>query len=220
MNAGVLGTGQVGAAIATALTQKGINVRMGSRTPDSEGAAAWVKGANNHATQGDFEDAAAFGDVVFLCLNGAAALDVVKRIDPTNVAGKVVIDVTNPLDFSRGMPPRMLEGYGNSYSLSEAIQDAWPGAFVVKALNTMNYKLMVDPRSVANGDHNLFLCGNSPEARNTASHFFVDHMNWKAGSIIDLGSLQSARALEAIVPFWVLVYQSLGTPLFNFKVVQ
>jgi len=220
MKAGVLGSGQVGAAIATALTKKGINVRMGSRRPDSETAAAWVRDANQHATQGDFTDAAAFGDIVFLCLNGAAALDVARRIDPSNVAGKIVIDVTNPLDFSKGMPPRMLEGYGNHYSLAEAIQEAWPGASVVKALNTMNYKLMVDPGSVGNGDHNLFLCGNLPEARNTAAHFLVDHLGWRAGSIIDLGPLQSARALEAIVPFWVLVYQSLGTPLFNFKVVQ
>ena len=110
MNIGVLGTGVVGETIATALTEKGHNVRLGSRSANNEKAAAWVKKSNHHATQGDFADAASFGEILFLCLNGAHALDAVQSIDRDSVNGKIVVDVTNPLDFSKGMPPRLIEG--------------------------------------------------------------------------------------------------------------
>lgn len=101
MNIGVLGTGVVGETIATALTEKGHNVRMGSRSANNEKAAAWVKKSNNHATQGDFNDAAAFGEIVFLCLNGEHALDAVRSVDTDSINGKIVIDVTNPLIFQK-----------------------------------------------------------------------------------------------------------------------
>src|SRR5919112_1845924 len=117
MNIGVLGTDMVGETIGTALTGKGFNVRMGSRSTNNEKAAAWVKKSNNHATQGDFNDAAAFGEIVFLCLNGAYALDAVRSVGTDSIAGKIVIDVTNPLDFTQGMPPRLLDGLHNSNSL-------------------------------------------------------------------------------------------------------
>src|SRR6476620_1965463 len=117
MNIGVLGTGVVGETIATALTEKGHNVRMGSRSATNEKAAAWVKRSNNQATQGDFNDAASFGDILFLCLNGAGALDAVRSVDQSNVQHKIVIDLTNPLDFSKGMPPGILTGLGNNNSL-------------------------------------------------------------------------------------------------------
>jgi hypothetical protein len=220
MNIGVLGTGTVGEAIATALTEKGFNVRMGSRTENNEKAAAWVKRSNNHATQGNFNDAAAFGDLIFLCLNGKHALEAIDRIDRDSVDGKIIIDLINPLDFSKGMPPQILEGLGNCNSLGEEIQKALPNAYVVKTLNTVNYKLMVDAREVNKGDHHLFICGNNQDAKNKVKHFLVDHFHWKADHLIDVGSIESSRAVEAIVPFWVLVYRSLGTPLFNFKIVH
>ncbi len=112
MNIGVLGTGTVGEAIASALTEKGYNVRMGSRTENNEKAAAWVQQSNNHATQGNFNDAAAFGEIVFLCLNGAHALDAINTIEPESLQGKIIIDVTNPLDFTKGMPPQILDRPG------------------------------------------------------------------------------------------------------------
>lgn len=220
MNIGVLGTGTVGEAIASALTEKGYNVRMGSRTENNEKAAAWVQRSNNHATQGNFNDAAAFGEIVFVCLNGAHALDAIHTIEPESLEGKIIIDVTNPLDFTKGMPPQILEGLGNSNSLGEEIQNAVPSSYVVKTLNTVNYKLMVDAREVNKGDHHLFICGNDTDAKNKVKHFLVDNFHWKADHLIDLGGIESARAIEAIVPFWVLVYRSLGTPLFNFKIVQ
>ena len=220
MNIGVLGTGTVGEAIATALTKKGHNVKMGSRTANNEKAIAWAEKFKSHTSQGDFNDAAAFGELIFICLNGAYVLDALHSIDKKNLDGKIVIDITNPLDFSKGMPPQILEGLGNSNSLGEEIQNALPKSFIVKTLNTVNYKLMVDAREVNKGDHHLFICGNDAEAKNKVKHFLVDNFHWKADHLVDLGGIEAARAVEAIVPFWVLVHRSLGTPLFNFKIVS
>ena len=220
MNIGVLGTGVVGETIASALTAKGHNVRMGSRSANNEKAAAWVKKSNEHATQGDFNDAATFGEIVFLCLNGEHALDAVRSIDGNNVMHKIVVDLTNPLDFSKGMPPRLVDGLHNSSSLGEQIQEALPGAHVVKALNTVTANLMVNPKLVNNGDHNLFVCGNNADAKNKVKHFLVDTFGWKPDNLLDLGGIQSARTTEAYVPFWVSMMQALGSPMFNVKVVK
>lgn len=220
MNIGVLGTGMVGETIATALTEKGHNVRMGSRSATNEKAAEWVKKSNDRATQGNFNDAAAFGDIVFLCLNGAHALDAVRSIDAENVASKIVIDVTNPLDFTHGMPPGILDGLGNSTSLGEEIQKVLPGAYIVKTFNTINCNLMVDPKLVNNGDHTLFICGNDTDAKNKVKHFLVDTFGWKADNLLDLGGIKSARVTEAYVPLWVSIMQASGSPMFNIKIVK
>jgi hypothetical protein len=220
MNIGVLGTGSVGETIASALISKGHSVMMGSRSSTGEKAAKWVKGHKKGASQGSFNEAAAFGEIVFICLNGEFAISAIRTIDDGMVDRKIVVDVTNPLDFSSGMPPTILEGLGNSNSLGEEIQKELPHAFVVKALNTVNYKLMVDARKVNKGDHHLFLCGNDLQAKNQLKHFLVDQFHWKPDHLIDLGDITKSRAIEAILPFWVTVWQALGTPLFNFKIVQ
>ena len=220
MNIGVLGTGVVGETIATALTEKGHNVRMGSRTPDNEKAAAWVKKSNNHATQGDFNDAAAFGEIVFVCLNGAHALDAIRSINADSINGKIVIDVTNPLDFSKGMPPRVLEEFSGSTSLGEEIQKELPGAKLVKTFNTVTASVMVNPRLVNGGDHSLFVCGNDADAKNKVKHFLVDTFGWKPENLLDIGGIQGARGTEAYVPFWVMMMQATGSPMFNVKVVK
>jgi 8-hydroxy-5-deazaflavin:NADPH oxidoreductase len=221
MNIGVLGTGMVGETIATALVEKGHNVRMGSRSANNDKAAAWVKKSkDNKATQGDFNDAAAFGEIVFLCLNGAHALDAVQSINADSINGKIVIDLTNPLDFSKGMPPRLLEGLNNSTSLGEEIQATLPSARVVKTFNTINSNVMVNPKLVNNGDHTLFLCGNDNDAKNKVKHFLVDTFGWKSENLLDLGGIVAARGTEAYVPFWVMMMQATGSPMFNIKVVK
>jgi len=220
MNIGVLGTGVVGETIGTALTEKGHNVRLGSRSANNEKAAAWVKKSNDHATQGDFNDAVAFGEIVFLCLNGAHALDAVRSIDADSVNGKIVVDVTNPLDFSKGMPPRLLEGLNNSTSLGEEIQATMPMARVVKTFNTVTCSLMVNPKLVNNGDHSLFICGNDNDAKNKVKHFLVDTFGWNPENLLDLGGIVAARGVEAYVPFWVMIMQATGSPMFNIKVVK
>jgi len=220
MNIGVLGTGVVGETIGTALTEKGHNVRLGSRSPNNEKATSWVKKSNHHATQGDFADAASFGEILFLCLNGAHALDAIRSIDADSINGKIVVDVTNPLDFSKGMPPRLLEGLNNSTSLGEQIQAALPGASVVKTFNTVTCNLMVNPKLVNNGDHTLFLCGNDSEAKNKVKHFLVDTFGWKAENLMDLGGIETSRGTEAYLPIWVMIMQATGTPMFNIKLVK
>ncbi len=220
MNIGVLGTGMVGETIATALIEKGHDVRMGSRSANNEKAAEWVKKSKNHASQGDFNHAASFGEILFLCLNGAHAVDAVNSVNSDNVSGKIVIDVTNPLDFTKGMPPRLVEGLNNSTSLGEEIQKALPTAFVVKTLNTVNAHVMVNPALVHNGDHSLFICGNDADAKNKVKHFLVDTFGWKPENLLDLGGIQSARGMEAYVPFWVMMMQATGSPMFNIKVVK
>ena len=219
MKIGILGTGMVGEAIGLALIQKGHELMIGSRTANSEKALAFVEKAGSNAYAGDFEQAANFGELLFICLNGQFAIDVLKTINPESVDNKIVVDVTNPLDFSVGLPPQILEAY-RIVSLSEHIQQVFPGAFIVKTLNTVNYKLMIDAREVAGGDHNMFICGNDIEAKARVKVFLTDNFYWQNKNLVDLGNLKGARAMEAIVPFWVLVYRTAGTPLFNFKMVQ
>jgi predicted dinucleotide-binding enzyme len=220
MKIGVLGTGVVGETIASALIDKGHNVRMGSRTSTNEKAGKWVKKSGDSATQGDFNDAAAFGDIIFICLNGEHALDALATIRQENILHTIIVDVTNPLDFSKGMPPRIIEGLGGSTSLGEEIQKALPGAYVVKALNTVTAKVMVEPRLVNGGDHNLFVCGNDTDAKNKVKHFLVDTFGWKPANLIDLGGIEAARTTEAYVLFWVSLMQATGGPMFNIKVVK
>jgi 8-hydroxy-5-deazaflavin:NADPH oxidoreductase len=219
MKIGVLGTGVVGETIGSALVSKGHSVMMGSRTAGNEKSKEWSKKNGEHASEGTFSDASLYGDILFLCLNGSYAYDVVEDLPASELANKIIVDVTNPLDFTQGMPPKILEQF-QSVSLGEQLQEILPYSFVVKALNTINYKLMVDARLVNSAGHNLFICGNDLTAKNQVKHFLVDNFYWKPDSLIDLGDIKSARCTEAIVPFWVLVWQSLGTPLFNFKVVQ
>ena len=220
MKVGVLGTGVVGESIASALVSRENFVMMGSRTTNNEKATAWAKKAGKYASSGTFNDAAIFGDVIFICLSGEYVLDVVESLNTNSVRNKIIIDVTNPLDFTKGMPPRILEGLGNSTSLGEEIQKLLPNSYVVKTLNTVNYKLMVDARLINHADHNLFVCGNNTDAKNKVMHLLVDNFHWQADRVVDLGGIEMARCVEAIVPFWVAVYQKLGTPLFNFSIVR
>ena len=220
MKVGVLGTGVVGESIATALAGKEYFVMMGSRTTNNEKSVAWAKKLGKNASTGSFNDTAIYSDIIFICLNGEYALDVVKGLSEDSVRNKIVVDCTNPLDFTKGMPPRILEGLGNGTSLGEEIQKLLPNSYVVKTLNTVNYKLMVDARLINSADHNLFVCGNSLDAKNKVMHLLVDNFHWKADRVIDLGGIEMSRCVEAIVPFWVAVYQKLGTPLFNFKIVK
>lgn len=220
MNIGVLGTGLVGETIASALIKKGHTIMIGSRTNNNEKAMDWSKKSGKHASHGTFKDAASFGEVVFICLNGAHAFGVIKSLDEESARNKIFIDLTNPLDFEHGMPPRIIDGLGNTNSLGEEIQRTLPNTFVVKALNTINHKLMVDARQVNNGDHELFICGNSTDAKNKVMHFLVDNFYWKPDRLIDLGGIEMARVTEALVPLWVAVWQNTGTPMFSFKIVK
>src|SRR6185437_3078655 len=157
MNIAVLGTGTVGRTIATKLVELGHEVTMGSRTADNENAREWVAAAGGGAAQGTFADAASGAELVFNCTGGAVAVDALSAAEAENLAGKVVVDVSNPLDFSHGMPPRLT--VCNTDSVGEQLQREFPDARIVKTLNTVNQAVMTDPASVP-GNHTLFISGN------------------------------------------------------------
>lgn len=215
MNIGIFGTGMVGHTIGTKLIQLGHKVKMGSRTSNNEKAAAWVNLNGSNASNGTFEDAAAFGELLFNCTAGNVSVDVLKLAGLDNLKGKLLIDISNPLDFSKGMPPSLT--ICNTDSLGETIQREFPYAKVVKVLNTVNCKVMVNP-DIIPGEHDLFMCGNDVEAKEKTKEILKTWFGWK--SIIDLGDITNARATEMLLPIWVRLWGKLGTANFNFKIVK
>ncbi len=215
MKIGVLGTGMVGEVIGTKLIQLGHEVKMGSRTANNEKAAAWVKQSGAKAAQGTFADAAAFGEVLFNCTSGKASLEALGLAGAENMKGKVLIDIANSLDFSRGMPPSLL--VCNTDSLGEQIQRAFPEVKVVKSLNTMNCNLMVDP-GLLKEEHLVFVSGNDATAKATVTTILKEWFGWK--SVIDLGDITTARGVEMVLPLWVSLMGTLQTPVFNFRLVK
>ena len=215
MKIGVLGTGVVGVAIGSKLAQVGHEVKMGSRTANNDQAAAWVKQTGDKASQGTFAEAATFGEILFNCTSGKASLEALGLAGAENLKGKVLIDIANPLDFSRGMPPSLL--VCNTDSLGEQIQRAFPEAKVVKSLNTMNCNLMVNPALLPD-DHLVFVSGNDAAAKATVTMILKDWFGWK--SVVDLGDITTARGVEMVLPLWVSLMGQVGTPLFNFKIVK
>jgi predicted dinucleotide-binding enzyme len=213
MNIGILGTGMVGETLGTKFVQLGHQVKMGSRTANNESAAQWVKKNGPKASQGAFNDAAAFGETLFVCLKGAVFLDVLKTLSPSALAGKVVVDVSNPLDFSHGMPPSL--SICNTNSLGEEVQKAAPAAKVVKTLNIVNCEVMVDPAK--GGEPTMLICGNDAEAKQRVM-VLLKSMGWK--DIIDLGDITKSRGTEMLLPLWLNLFGLFGSPGFGFKVVR
>lgn len=213
MKIAVLGTGMVGKAIGTKLAALGHEVRMGSRTADNEAAAAWAAGAG--ASHGTFADAAAFGEAVFNCASGAHTMDALRAAGEQNLAGKVLVDIANPLDFSQGFPPTL--SVSNTDSLGEQVQRAFPAARVVKTLNTMNCNLMVDP-SLLPGEHAVFLSGDDATAKGAVDGWLREWFGWR--QVVDLGDISTARGTEAWLLLWVRLYGALGTPQFNVRIVR
>ena len=215
MKIGILGTGMVGSTVATKLVKLGHEVKMGSRTIDNMKGAEWVKANGAKASQGTFADSAAFGEILFNCTHGMASLDALKLAGAGNLKGKILVDISNALDFSKGMPPSL--AVCNTDSLGEQIQRAFPDVKVVKALNTVNCSLMVNP-SLVKGDHDLFICGNDAGAKATIVDILKNWFGWK--SVIDLGDITSARATEMLLPIWVRLMGLYQSPNFNFKIVR
>lgn len=214
MKIGILGTGMVGEALGTKFVQLGHQVKMGSRTANNDSATKWAAKNGADASTGTFADAAAFGEAAFLCLKGEIEMDVVRSVGPGPFGGKIVVDVSNPLDFSRGMPPSL--SICNTNSLGEEVQKALPSAKVVKALNIVNCDIMVDPGK-AGEQPTMLVCGNDAAAKNKISDL-LKSMGWK--DIIDLGDITKARGTEMLLPVWLSLMQTLGHPHFAFKVVK
>ena len=215
MKVAMLGTGAVGQTLGRRLVGLGHEVRMGSRQAGNEKAAAWVAELGQSASAGAFADAAAFGDLVVNATAGSVSLDVLDAAGADNLAGKVLIDVSNPLDFSRGMPPTL--SVCNSDSVGEQVQARFPSVRVVKTLNTVNADVMVHPEVVA-GSHTMFLCGNDAGAKDEA-RALLESFGWPAADLLDLGDIGASRGMEMYLPLWLRLWGATGTGHLNVKVV-
>jgi predicted dinucleotide-binding enzyme len=227
MKIAVLGTGMVGQSLAAKLSEGGHDVVVGTRSvaetlaktaPGQFGTPPFRTWKQQHQSVPlmTYAEAAARSEIVFNATSGGASLAALQAAREENLSGKVIVDIANPLDFSKGMPPSLT--VCNTDSLAEQIQRAFPKAKVVKALNTVNALVMVNPNSVGNGDHHLPICGNDAPAKATVTEFLRANFGWK--HVIDVGDITAARGTEMMLPIWVRLMGTLKTPMFNFKIVQ
>ena len=217
MKIAILGTGMVGNALGTKLVQIGHQIMMGSRTANSDAGQEWLRLVCGKAQIGTFTDAAAFGEIILDCTNGANSLAALHQAGAANLRGKILVQISNPLDFSKGMPPTLT--VCNTDSLGEQIQREFPDTRVVKALNTVNCDLMVQP-SLVPGGHDLIICGNDAGAKREVTARLVEWFGWKKENIIDLGDITASRGTEMYLALWVRLWGVLGTPHFNIKIVR
>ncbi|MGW4165088.1 NADPH-dependent F420 reductase [Streptomyces sp. NPDC004788] len=212
MRIAVLGTGEVGRRLGGKLVELGHEVTLGSRSPDHPGATEWA--ARYRAAHGTFAAAAGGAELVVNATGGLVSLAALESAGAENLAGKVLVDVSNALDFSHGTPPRVVTPDGGS--VAEQIQRTFPAARVVKTLNTMTNTVMTDPARVP-GEHVVFVCGDDPAARAVVTDL-LRSFGWPDGRILDLGDLTAARGTELVLPLWLRLYGTFGTAEFNFAV--
>ena len=227
MRIAVFGTGIVGQVIAGRLAGLGHDVMIGTRDVNRTLARTekdaygnppfndWYKENKSSVKIMTYAEAATASEIIFNCTSGQGSVDALKQAGDANLKGKIIIDIANPLDFSKGMPPTLSPG--NTDSLGELIQRTFPETKVVKTLNTMNCYLMVNPAAIS-GDHNVFVSGNAADAKSTVQEV-LKSFGWKERNIIDLGDITSARGTEQLLPIWLRLYGTLKTAMFNFKVV-
>jgi predicted dinucleotide-binding enzyme len=215
MRVGVLGTGTVGRTLASKLVALGHEVMMGSRKAGNETAVAWEKEMGQLADEGNFAEAAGFGELVVNATAGVASLDALVSAEAENLTGKVLLDVSNPLDFSAGTPPTL--SICNTESLGERIQHAFPETRVVKSLNTVNAALMVDPGALRNR-HTIFVAGDDAGAKETVKGLLVE-FGWAAEDVMDLGGIEASRCMEMYLPLWLRLFRVTGSSTATIKVV-
>ncbi|MHB8580668.1 MAG: NADPH-dependent F420 reductase [Ignavibacteriaceae bacterium] len=230
MKIAILGTGTVGQTISTKLITLGHEVMIGTRNVSDKLAnqnkdnygnpsfSEWSK-LNNNVEIGTFEETAAFGETIINATHGARSIDVLNLSDPKNLNGKILIDISNPLDFSKGMPPILIPSLSNNNSLGEEIQKTFPEVKVVKTLNTMWCGLMVNPAMINQGNHTNFICGNDDQAKQEV-RVLLKEFGWKDENILDLGDITAARGMEGILPIWLRIMVSTKNGAFNFKIIK
>ncbi len=225
MRIAVFGTGMVGQTLASRLAGLGHDVTVGTRDPasslartdaDERGTPGFGTWAQQHPDIGvaAYGEAARDAELVVNATSGEGALEALEEA-VADLEGTVVLDVSNPLDFSGGFPP--LLSVCNDDSLGEELQRAFPQARVVKSLNTMNASVMADPASVGGGDHSVFVCGDDAEAKQVVAGLLgeLGHRD-----VIDLGDITNARGVEMWLPLWVRLASALGTASFQLKIVR
>lgn len=230
MEIAVLGSGSVGQTLANRLTGLGHEVMIGTRnvtetlnrtTKDAYGSplfSEWYKD-NKQVQLGTFAQAASFGNLIFNVTQGTNTINALKLAGEENLINKILVDIANPLDFSKGMPPSLLPELSNTNSLGEEIQKTFPKTKVVKTLNTMWSGLMVNPALIGGGNHVNYICGNDAEAKATVKSL-LNQFGWKNENILDLGDITGARGTEAILHIWLRIWGVTQNGAFNFRIVS
>lgn len=213
MKIGILGTGDVGRMLGAGLARLGHDVMIGSRTPESDKLAAWREMAGERASTGTFAEAAAFGEMVILATLWSGTENALRMAGPENMAGKVVIDATNPLAITPGAPPALAIGHTDSGG--EQVQRWLPESRVVKAFNIVGNAHMVNPEFPC-GPPDMFICGNDAEAKRVVSELCAE-LGWPT---IDIGGIDGARLLEPLCMLWVKYGIATGTWNHAFKLLR
>jgi hypothetical protein len=228
MDIGIIGSATVAQTLGGKFLELGHAVTISSRDANRKkdlgergtlpGAEEWAearRGEGAEATAGSFAAAAAFGEVLFNCTAGSASLAALELAGAESLGGKILVDVSNPLDFSKGMPPIL--SVSNTDSVAERIQAAYPAAKVIKTLNTVSAPVMIDPAQLGDATH-LFVAGNDADAKSwVARHVLREWLGWE--KVLDIGDITAARGAEMYLPLWLRLFGATGTPLFNVKVV-
>lgn len=215
MRIGVLGTGVVGQTLGTGLAARGHAVMLGTRDPSAQKVIEWKERTGAGAAVGTFDEAAAFGDLAVLATGWTGTEQALQLAGPDRLAGKVVIDVTNPLDFSTGAPQLAL---GHTDSGGEQVQRWLPEARVVKALNIIGAHHMIDP-SFAEGAPDMFICGDDDGAKAEVTAILAS-IGWPGDHVFDIGGIEGARLLEPMCILWVVYAQRTGAWDHAFKMVR
>jgi len=196
MKVGILGSGEVAKTLAGGFLKHGHEVMLGTREPSK--LADWT--AEHPAGKvGSFADTAAFGELVVLAVKGAAAAEALRGAGAGNLAGKPVVDATNPIAPA---PPQngVLQFFTNlDESLMERLQHEFPDARFVKAFNSVGSALMVDPQ-LPGGKPTMFICGDDPAAKDVVRGI-LDQFGWETA---DMGSAEAARAIEPLCMLWCI----------------
>ena len=196
MKIAILGSGDVGQVLGAAFATLGHEVRLGTRDPKAEKIQAWVKKAGAKASAGTFDDAAKFGELAVLATKWDGTKSALDLAGPDNLAGKILIDATNPLDFSKGMPQLAV---GHTNSGGEEVQRWAPKAKVVKAFNIVGNPHMFKPAFKGVPAPDMFIAGNDAGAKKQVTEILTS-FGWKT---VDLGSIESARYLEPMAMAWI-----------------
>lgn len=213
MKVGILGSGDVGRKLADGFIELGYSVKIGTRNPNSPTIKSWLSKYNQDASIGTFEETASYGDLLVIATLWAGTPDAIRMANPKNFSRKVVIDVTNPLDFSTGMPPKL--SVGGTDSAGETIQRLVPDAKVVKAFNIVGNPHMLHP-DFPGGPPTMFICGNDLESKKTVTQILTK-LGWET---IDIGGIEGARLLEPLAMLWITYFLQTGTGNHAFKLLK
>jgi 8-hydroxy-5-deazaflavin:NADPH oxidoreductase len=193
MNIGIIGSGQVGQTLAKDLAGLGHTTMIGTR--DASKLSEFT-GANPAVKIGSNAEAAQFGEIVLLATHWEGTQNAITLADPKNLAGKVVVDITNPLDFSSGKPALAL---GWNTSAGELVQSWLPDSHVVKALNIVTAAAMIHPKTHIGGDPDMFIAGNDAGAKKTVSSL-LESVGW---GVVDMGDITASRYIEPLGMIWI-----------------